>query len=101
MCGHSAQESADLIKFVAKLLNIALPHLQQSSATSNTSGGGAIKNVHPKLIEMKVMPRDSWRNHCDLHRLNKPLEEGLEWALGKSGIGYSTPWQLLFVVDLF
>ena len=101
MCGHSAQESADSIKIVANLLSVALPNLQHSSATSNSGGGGAIQNVHPKLIEMKVMLRDSRRNHCDLHGLNKPLEEGLKRALGDAGIGHNTPWQLLFVVDLF
>jgi hypothetical protein len=35
MCGHSAQESAESIKIVANLLNIALPDLQHSSATSD------------------------------------------------------------------
>jgi hypothetical protein len=67
MCNHSAQESADLMKIVAKLLNIALPHLQHSSATSNSGGGSTIQHVPPKLIEMTIMPKDSWRNHCDLH----------------------------------
>jgi hypothetical protein len=74
MCNHSAQESADSIEIVAKPLNIALPHLQHSSATINAGDGSAIQHVHPKLIEMRVMPRDSQCNHCNLHELNKPLE---------------------------
>jgi hypothetical protein len=101
MCSHSAQESADSIEIVATLLNIALPHLQHlSSATINSGGGSTIQHVHSKLIEMRVMPRDSQRNHCNLHELNKPLEEGLKWALDDSGIGHNTLWQLIFVEDI-
>jgi hypothetical protein len=91
MCNHSAQESAESIEIVAKLLNNALSHLQHSSATINSGGGSAIQHVHPKLIEMRVIPRDCQRNHCDLHKLNKSLEEGLKWALGDSGIGHNMP----------
>jgi hypothetical protein len=101
MCGHSSQESADSIKIVANLINTALQHHLHFSAPSNYSGGGAIQHVYLKLIEMRVMPRDSKCNHYNLHGLNKPLEEGLKQVLGNSGIGRNMPWQLLFVADLF
>jgi hypothetical protein len=52
------------------------------------------------MKKLGVMPEDGIINNCDLHGLNLPLKEGLEDALGITGIGHNSPWQLLYVSNL-
>jgi hypothetical protein len=52
------------------------------------------------MKKLRVMPEDGIINNCDLHGLNLPLKKGLEDALGITGIGHNSPWQLLYVSNL-
>jgi hypothetical protein len=101
-CSHSAKESAKSIKEMGDLIHLLVPYIIYSSATSDSGGGGAIQNVYPKLLKLGMFDAEqSPINYCELHAMNKPLENALKKALGDSGIGHNSPWQLLYLSDIF
>jgi hypothetical protein len=84
------------------LIHLLVPYIIYSSATSDSGGGGAIQNVYPELLKLGMFDAEqSAINHCELHAMNKPLENALKKALGDSGIGHNSPWQLLYLSDIF
>ena len=66
---------------------------------SDSGGGGAIQHTHLALIRNGVIPKESKKNHCDMHGNNNTLEQGLVKALGISGIGQKTPPHMLFLYE--
>lgn len=63
-----------------------MPYIIYSSATSDSGGGGAIQNVYPKLLKLGMFDAEqSPINYCELHAMNKPLENALKKAFGDSG----------------
>jgi len=66
----------------------------------DSGSGGAVQDLYPKLINLKIMDEDSKRANCSLHGLQKLLENPSKNTMGNQGMVCSTPFQILYVLSL-
>ena len=98
---HTVVDCADAVKTSTNKrgmagLNLAVIIINMISG--DTGGGGAVQNIHPKLIEKKVMPKGSKKFNCQLHAQKKKLENACIKTFGKHGIGHCNVFQTAYVL---
>ena len=65
--------------------------------TGDAGGGASVQQLHPKLIQKRIMDARSKMLSCDMHNMNKALEVGCSDSWGKQGIGHKTPFQMYWL----
>jgi len=102
-CGKSSAEIAAAIKkSVAPIKSLLRPDIKINGLTGDSGGGGAVQHIHPKLIELGVMDKNSKYLRCIMHALSKPFENACKSAFGEQGLGKCTVFQLAYsAITLF
>ena len=73
---------------IKKLHVAGLPtRVQFHAITVDSGGGGAVQNIHPKLIANNIMLATSKKINCQCHGLNKCFKTLSMNTFGKQGIG--------------
>ena len=96
-CGHTAQQAAEGVKKVTQRFLGSNTEIEVSSICGDSGGGGAVQNLHPKLIELTIMAEDSKQANCSLHGMNKSIENSSKNTMGDQGMGCRSPFQLEYV----
>ena len=93
---HSAKDCAAAIKMsINKLEKAGLntSQIEFYTITGDTGGGGAVQHMHPPLVSIAMMSKESKRFNCQLHALNRSFQNACEATFGKQGIGQNNIFQ--------
>ena len=92
-CANATKTSLNKLEMAGLDLSTIIIHV----ITGDTGGGGTVQHIHGKLIEIKVMSKDSKEFNCQFHAQNKGLENACTKTFGKHGIGQCNVFQAAYV----
>ena len=93
-CASGIKTSLNKLKKAG--LEMATLEIEIDAILGDTDGGGAVQHIHPKLVQNKVMSKDSKEFNCQLHAQNKKLENACTKTFGKHGIGHCNVFQTAY-----